>query len=531
MYETKHLTAMFTDIKGFTAKTSASTRQDLVNLVKKHQELVLPIVKKYGGKLIKTIGDAFLLTFESPTNSVLCGIKIQDELRDYSSKVPEIERIEIRIAINSGEVSVVEGDVYGETVNIASRIQGIAEPGEVFFTEAVYLAMNKQEVPSSEVGYRHLKGIPQKIKVYKVLREPEPKKDEPNGISDQLVNDITKIVDDVSDDHRDKDDIIDKIEKDDKKEARFKLKFDTQKIKEKLSPKRDLDIQEDKETKFAGFWLRVAAIFIDIIAFAILIYSPLDYLLPLDKISPDAEETKELEPPEPPDFPGKPEKWKKMEKKFKKSKTDDSSEESDKIEIETETGETYTKTEENGEVIIKKKKVTKKGKSSKTEKTEKKESIIDIEGDKGEKIVIGDDGISIKGDDGEMVEISNEGITIKSKDGVIEKFKKKDGSKKSKIFVKGESKSGSGAIKVLLWVIYTTVFVFLWGATLGKLAVGLRVVSEDSMVEKPKFPFALLRSVFFFISFAFFLGFLWSIWDKKHRTWHDRVAGTVVIKV
>lgn len=81
------------------------------------------------------------------------------------------DRLDIRIAINSGEVTLADNDVFGEPVNVTSRINGIAETGEVFFTEAVYLAMNKMEVPSSEVALLQLKGIAEKIRVYKVVRE------------------------------------------------------------------------------------------------------------------------------------------------------------------------------------------------------------------------------------------------------------------------------------------------------------------------------------------------------------------------
>lgn len=77
----------------------------------------------------------------------------------------------MRVAINAGEVTLADNDVFGEPVNITARINGIAEAGEVFFTEAVYLAMNKMEVPSSEVGLLQLKGIAEKIRVYKVVRE------------------------------------------------------------------------------------------------------------------------------------------------------------------------------------------------------------------------------------------------------------------------------------------------------------------------------------------------------------------------
>jgi len=163
---------MLTDIKGFTSKTASFSRAETLDLLKRHKEMVLPVVEKFHGRLVKTIGDAFLVVFESPTDSVLCGVEIQTVLKAHNADKVQDERIEIRIAINSGEVAIEEGgDIYGDAVNITSRLESIAEAGEVFFTEAVYLAMNKKEVPSSEIGYRQFKGIPEKIKVFRVLRE------------------------------------------------------------------------------------------------------------------------------------------------------------------------------------------------------------------------------------------------------------------------------------------------------------------------------------------------------------------------
>ncbi|MEI7480798.1 MAG: adenylate/guanylate cyclase domain-containing protein [Elusimicrobiota bacterium] len=168
----RNLAVMLTDIKGFTDQTSRKSRAQIKELLTKHNELVLPAIEKYHGHVVKTIGDAFLVTFESSTDAVLCGTSIQEALLAFNKDRPQDDRIDIRIAINAGEVSIAEdGDIFGDAVNITSRIEGIAEAGEVFFTESIYLSMNKNEVPSSEIGYRQFKGISDKIKVYKVLRE------------------------------------------------------------------------------------------------------------------------------------------------------------------------------------------------------------------------------------------------------------------------------------------------------------------------------------------------------------------------
>jgi len=166
---TRNLTIMFTDIKGFTERTAAHNRDFVVKMLEKQDKICKPIFTRYHGTIIKTIGDAYLVTFESPTNAVICGLMLQHGLRSYNKAARPDERIDIRVAINTGEVSLVGTDVFGDPVNVASRVEGITEAGEVWFTEATYLAMNKQEVPTSIVGEFKLKGVPEAIRVYRGL--------------------------------------------------------------------------------------------------------------------------------------------------------------------------------------------------------------------------------------------------------------------------------------------------------------------------------------------------------------------------
>ncbi len=168
----RHLSVMFTDMRGFTARTSAGSRARMTALIAQHEKLLLPVFRHFAGKVVKTIGDAFLVIFDSPTDAVLCGVAIQEVLRQHNAKAAEDERLEVRVAINSGEVDHRDNDVYGEPVNIAARLEGIAEAGEVYFTESVYLSMNKREAPSTEIGERTFQGIPHPIRVYKVTQDP-----------------------------------------------------------------------------------------------------------------------------------------------------------------------------------------------------------------------------------------------------------------------------------------------------------------------------------------------------------------------
>ncbi len=172
--KSENLAIVFVDIAGFTSRTSAQTREENLRLLRRFEGTVRPLVRAYSGRVIKTIGDAFLLTFRSPTDAILCSTAIHDRLAETDAEVNASERFTIRAAISTGEVRVNGGDVFGEAVNIASRIEGKAGAGEIYFSESAYLSMTRTEVPSEEIGYAELKGIPGKVRLYRVPRTNKP---------------------------------------------------------------------------------------------------------------------------------------------------------------------------------------------------------------------------------------------------------------------------------------------------------------------------------------------------------------------
>jgi adenylate cyclase len=172
MMKTANLAIVFTDIKGFTERTSRQTLEQNQTLLRTHHDLLAPVFRAFSGRIIKEIGDAFLVTFESPTQAVLAGVALQDKLWAHNRGRVGDDRIDVRVAINAGEVRLENNDVFGEPVNIAARVEGLADAGDVYLTESVYLAMNKAEVPSEEVGLFELKGIPGKIRIFKVPHAP-----------------------------------------------------------------------------------------------------------------------------------------------------------------------------------------------------------------------------------------------------------------------------------------------------------------------------------------------------------------------
>ncbi|MBD3245038.1 MAG: hypothetical protein GF335_03535 [Candidatus Moranbacteria bacterium] len=168
--QTEEKTIMFTDIKGFTGRTSKKSRLALKKFLEKHKRLMLPIFKEFKGEIIKTIGDAFLVTFKSPTDAALCGIAIQKKLRQNNWFFRK-NKLQIRIAINNGEVNVIDKDIYGEPVNLAARVERITEANEVYITESAYFIMNKNEFKVEEVGDFKFKGIKDEIKIFKIATE------------------------------------------------------------------------------------------------------------------------------------------------------------------------------------------------------------------------------------------------------------------------------------------------------------------------------------------------------------------------
>ncbi|GAB4028442.1 MAG: hypothetical protein Fur0012_00800 [Elusimicrobiota bacterium] len=404
--QNKHLTILLTDIKGFTSKTSTSSRIETIELLKKHKEIVVPVIEKNHGRIVKNIGDAFLAVFESPTDAVLCGIEIQDVLKKYNEDRSNGEKIEIRIAINSGEVAVSQdGDVFGDAVNITSRLEGIAEAGQVFFTEAVYLSMNKNEVPSSEIGYRQFKGIPQKIKVYRVLKET------PVGQLEKLIS-----VEDEQSQNR-----------------------------VQIAPQP------------ATFGRRFGAIILDFIIFSIIL-SVLG-----------------------------------IQDSDRKVRAKSLGNAGKSIEVSGRAGEVHS------------------GKAAITFNG----SGIKLEGNNGEKITVGEQGISVVG--GESIE-----------NGKLRKSYHYYGDEEGdgKFYWKETKKF---PLKFLLWFLYCAVMVWRFSATLGKMIMKLKVVDDKG--ERPSADKAFLRSLVSLLSLgAIGLGYIWAL-GKEKKTWHDILSNTKVVRL
>jgi len=151
---------MFTDMKGYSAEMGINEEQTLKKLWR-YEKAMKEVIKEHEGRVVKTIGDAIMGDFNSAVNAVKAALEIQNLLKK--------EDIKIRIGIHLGDVIHKGGDIFGDGVNIASRIESICEPGHIFISEDVYNQVKgKIHAGFENLGNRPLKNIESPPKVYKL---------------------------------------------------------------------------------------------------------------------------------------------------------------------------------------------------------------------------------------------------------------------------------------------------------------------------------------------------------------------------
>jgi len=160
---------MFTDIVGYTALSQRDEKQAL-KVLERHNNLLRPIFAKHGGIEIKTIGDSFLAEFTSALAATECAIEIQQMLAEVN-KDTESSSFMVRIGLHLGDVIGRGNDIFGDAVNIASRIQPLAEPGGICLSEGVYSVIrNKISYPIEMVPAVTLKNVELPMNVYTIAR-------------------------------------------------------------------------------------------------------------------------------------------------------------------------------------------------------------------------------------------------------------------------------------------------------------------------------------------------------------------------
>jgi TolB-like protein/class 3 adenylate cyclase/Flp pilus assembly protein TadD len=172
--ETRKLAAiMFTDVVGFSRQMGADEAR-MLRLLTVHNQLIQQAVTEHHGAVIKTVGDAFLVDFPSVVHAVQCAQRIQAHFRAHNAEKETNEQIHVRIGIHLGDVVQRDGDVFGDGVNVASRLQALAGPDTICISHIVYQEVEKKLSLGTVVslGRPKLKNIAQRQPVYLLLSEP-----------------------------------------------------------------------------------------------------------------------------------------------------------------------------------------------------------------------------------------------------------------------------------------------------------------------------------------------------------------------
>jgi len=158
---------MFTDMVGYTSLMQENESRAR-ELIQRHRELMKPLVEKHGGKILQYVGDGTFITFDSAIEAVNCGYEIQ-----YVLKVDK--ELSLRIGIHIGDV-VIDGDeVYGDGVNVASRLEPMAEPGGICVSQEVYRQIKSHpEISAKPLGKVALKNVEDEMEVYALFKREEP---------------------------------------------------------------------------------------------------------------------------------------------------------------------------------------------------------------------------------------------------------------------------------------------------------------------------------------------------------------------
>jgi len=165
----RHLTIMFTDLKDFTRKSAILDMVEMMEMMQEHDDLIIPIIEEHLGRIIKKIGDAIMAVFENPLNAVKAARAVQQKLRSRNKSIDDPSRkIQVRIGVNCGMVLEKEGDVYGDTVNMASRVEGLAKEEQVFITREVFDFLDVDEITCVPLPPQKVKGKDEAVVIFEV---------------------------------------------------------------------------------------------------------------------------------------------------------------------------------------------------------------------------------------------------------------------------------------------------------------------------------------------------------------------------
>ncbi|MEE9479700.1 MAG: adenylate/guanylate cyclase domain-containing protein, partial [Kiloniellales bacterium] len=173
--ERRLTTILAADVVGYSRLMGEDEAGTLVALKAHREAAINPKIAAHNGRIVKLMGDGLLTEFASVVEAVACAVEIQGAMAERNAEVPEDRRIQFRIGINVGDVMVEGDDIYGDGVNIAARLEGLAEPGGICVARNVFNQVKgKIDTAFEDLGEKEVKNIAEPVQVYRVsLSLPE----------------------------------------------------------------------------------------------------------------------------------------------------------------------------------------------------------------------------------------------------------------------------------------------------------------------------------------------------------------------
>jgi adenylate cyclase len=161
------------DVAGYSRLIGADEGGTLQALKAIRAELIDPMIAAHNGRLVKTTGDGLLIEFSSVVDALRCATEMQAGMAERNATVPNDRRIEFRIGINMGDVVVEDGDIFGDGVNVAARLEALAEPGGICVSARVQKdAAGKLDLAFEDLGEQPLKNIARSVRVFRIVAGP-----------------------------------------------------------------------------------------------------------------------------------------------------------------------------------------------------------------------------------------------------------------------------------------------------------------------------------------------------------------------
>jgi adenylate cyclase len=184
--ERKLAAILAADVVGYSRLMEQDEAGTIAALKERRKATLNPLVSLHKGRIVKVMGDGVLIEFGSAVNAVQCAVELQQKMAEANRGIDEGRAIVLRVGINLGDVVVDGSDIYGDGVNIAARLESIAEPGTVYISGTVYdQVKGKLKLDYEDLGPQTLKNISEPVRTYRVVSTPSPSRSAKKSATDK----------------------------------------------------------------------------------------------------------------------------------------------------------------------------------------------------------------------------------------------------------------------------------------------------------------------------------------------------------